>query len=311
MWSEFFTVSSLVITLAAGIRLATPFLLASLGEAMGQRSGVLNLGVEGVMLLGAFATYYTALRTDSAWLGLLAALGVGLLMGGIYAFITLVMHAEQGISGIGIFLFGLGFTDLLFQRWVGTPVPAARLDEWNIPLLSDIPKVGEIFFQHTPVVYLSILLVPTVWFVVNKTTFGLNIRAVGETPEAADTLGVSVKRTRLYTILIGNGLAGLAGAALVVPFGSFQQNLTAGRGFIAVALVYFGAWRAKGVLIGALLFGLVLAVVNQWGALGIVSGSTSSLTAMAPAILTIVVLVIISKRIGAPAALTRPFDRAA
>lgn len=311
MWSEFFTVSSVVVTLAAGIRLATPFLLASLGEAMGQRSGVLNLGVEGVMLLGAFGAYYTAFKTDSAWLGVLVALGVGLVMGGIYALVTLVMHAEQGISGIGIFLFGLGFTDLLFQRWVGTPVPVSRMEEWHIPLLSDIPEVGEIFFQHAPLVYVSILLVPTMWFVINKTTFGLNVRAVGETPEAADTLGVSVNRTRLYTILIGNALAGLAGAALVVPFGTFQQNLTAGRGFIAVALVYFGAWRAFGVLAGSLLFGLVLAIVNQWGALGIVSGSTSSLTAMAPAILTIVVLVIISRRVGPPAALTRPFDRTA
>lgn len=311
MWSEFFTVSSLVVTLAAGIRLATPFLLASLGEAMGQRSGVLNLGVEGVMLLGAFGAYYTALKTDSAWLGVLVALGVGLVMGGLYAFVTLVMHAQQGISGIGIFLFGLGFTDLLFQRWVGTPVPVTRLEEWHVPLLADIPKVGEIFFQHTPLVYLAALLVPVAAFVINRTTFGLDVRAVGETPDAADTLGVSVNRTRLYTILIGNGLAGLAGAALVVPFGTFQQNLTAGRGFIAVALVYFGAWRPVGVLTGSLLFGLVLGIVNQWGALGIVSGSTSSLTAMAPAILTIVVLVIISKRIGQPSALTRPFDRTA
>lgn len=311
MWSEFFTMSSIVVTLAATIRLATPFLLAGLGEVVGQRSGVLNLGVEGVMLLGAFAAYYTSLKTESPWLGILAALGVGLVMGVIYAFLTLVMHAEQGISGIGIFLFGLGFTDVLFQRWVGTPLPATRLEEWHIPGLSSIPKLGEIFFQHTPLVYFGVILVFVVRFVVNRTTFGLNIRAVGETPEAADTLGVSVNRTRTYTILIGNALAGLSGAALVLPFGTFQQNLTTGRGFIAVALVYFGAWRAVGVFAGSLLFGFVLAVVNQWGALGIVSGSMSSLTAMAPAVLTIVVLVIISKRIGQPAALTKPFDRTA
>ncbi len=309
MWSQFFTVSSLVVTLAAAIRLATPFLLASLGETMGQRSGVLNLGVEGVMLLGAFSAYYTAFRTESAWLGILVAIGVGLIMGLIYATLTLIMFADQGISGIGIYLFGLGITDLLFQRWVGTPVPVARLEEWHIPLLSQIPVIGEIFFQHTLIVYLSFLLVGVVWFVINKTTFGLNIRAVGENPEAADTLGVSVNGTRMLTILIGNAMAALAGAALVVPFGTFQQNLTAGRGFIAVALVYFGAWRAFGVLTGSLLFGLVVAVVNQWGALGIVSGAASSLTAMAPAVLTIVVLVIISKRIGPPAALTKPFDR--
>lgn len=309
--SEFFTVSAIVVTLASGIRLSVPFLLAGLGETIGQRSGVLNLGVEGVMLIGAFAAYYTALETGSNLAGLLVALGAGLVMGLIYAFVTLVLHAQQGISGIGIFLFGLGFTDLLFQKQVGTPLPITRLRPWEVPLLSDIPKVGEVLFRHNPLVYLAFILVPVAAFMINKTTFGLNIRAVGETPEAADTLGVNVNRVRLQTILIANALAGLAGAALSLEVGNFQQNLTSGRGFIAVALVYFGAWRPYGVMAGSLLFGMVLATINQWGALGIVSGSTSSLTAMAPAILTIVVLVIISRRIGPPAALTRPFDRTA
>ncbi len=144
---------------------------------------------------------------------------------------------------------------------------------------------------------------------INKTTFGLNIRAVGETPEAADTLGVSVNAIRAAAIIIANALAGVAGAALVLNTGIFQQNLTSGQGFIAIALVYFGAWRAFGVMGGALLFGLVSATVTQWKTLGIVEGSTSALAAMLPAILTIVVLVLVSRRIGAPAALTRPFDR--
>ena len=143
---DFFTVSVLVATLASGIRLATPFLLAGLGETIGQRSGVLNLGVEGVMLLGAFTAYYVTLETDSPMLGILAAIMMGLMMGLVYAFITLVMQAEQGISGIGIYLFGLGFTDLLFQKNVGTPIPISGLGDINIPLLSDIPKIGEIFF---------------------------------------------------------------------------------------------------------------------------------------------------------------------
>lgn len=309
--SDFFTLASLVATAAAGIRLATPFLLAGLGETLGQRSGVLNLGVEGVMLLGAFAAYYTALETGSNLLGVLMALAVGLAMGLIYAIITLVMHAEQGISGIGVFLFGLGFTDLLFQRQVGTPIPIGRLSGWDIPLLSDIPHLGEIFFQHNGLVYLTFLLVPAMSFLINRTTFGLNVRAVGETPEAADTLGVSVNGTRFVTILIANALAGLAGAALALEVGNFQQNLTSGRGFIAVALVYFGAWRPSGVMLGSLLFGMVLATVTQWKALGIVSGATSSLTSMAPAVLTILVLVLISRRVAAPAALTRHFDRSA
>ncbi len=309
--SDFFTVSVLVATLASGIRLATPFLLAALGETIGQRSGVLNLGVEGVMLIGAFAAYYTALETGSASLGIVVALAAGAVMGLAYALITVVLHAEQGISGIGIFLFGLGFTDLLFQKQVGTPIPIRGLQPIEIPLLSDIPHIGEIFFEHSLLTYVGFALVPVIWFMINRTTFGLNIRAVGETPEAADTLGVSVNRTRTATIVLANTLAGLAGGALALEVGIFQQNLTAGQGFIAIALVYFGAWRSVGVMAGALLFGIVSATVLQWKTLGIVSGSASSLTAMAPALLTIVVLVLVSRRIDAPAALTRHFDRAA
>ncbi len=309
--SDFFTLSVLVATLASGIRLATPFLLAALGETIGQRSGVLNLGVEGVMLIGAFAAYYTALESGSAVLGLFVAIAAGAVMGLAYALITVVLHAVQGISGIGIFLFGLGFTDLLFQKQVGTPVPIGGLQPIDIPLLSDIPHLGEIFFRHSLLTYVAFLLVPAVWFLINRTTFGLNIRAVGETPEAADTLGVSVNGTRTLTILLGNILAGLAGGALALEVGIFQQNLTAGQGFIAIALVYFGTWRPGGVMGGALLFGIVSATVLQWKTLGIVSGAASSLTAMAPAVLTIVVLVLVSRRIDAPAALTRPFDRTA
>lgn len=307
--SEFFTLSVLVATLAGGIRLATPFLLAALGETIGQRSGVLNLGVEGIMLIGAYAAYYTALETDRALLGVVAGLLAGAVMGVIYAFVTVVLHAEQGISGIGIFLFGLGFTDLLFRSQVGSPLPIDGLPKVSIPGLSEIPYLGELFFQHNPLVYAAFLLVPVFWFVVNRTTFGLNVRAVGETPEAADTLGVSVRRTRASTILIGSSMAGLAGAALALEVGVFQQNLTAGQGFIAIALVYFGAWRMFGVMAGALLFGVVSATVLQWKTLGIVAGAGSALTSMAPAVLTIVVLVIVSRRIGAPAALTKPFDR--
>jgi len=309
--SDFFTVSVIVATLASGVRLATPFLLAGLGETIGQRSGVLNLGVEGVMLIGAFTAYYVALETGSNTLGIVGALAAGAVMGLLYAFITLVMHAVQGISGIGIYLFGLGFTDLLFQKQVGTPIPIPGLSELKIPILGDIPKIGEIFFNHNVLVYVAFLCVPLVWFMINKTTFGLNIRAVGETPEAADTLGVSVNATRTATIVLGSMFAGLAGAALALEVGVFQQNLTAGQGFIAVALVYFGAWRSVGVMTGALLFGVVSASVLQWKTLGIVSGASASLAAMAPAILTIVVLTIVSRRIAAPAALTKPFDRTA
>jgi simple sugar transport system permease protein len=307
--SDFFTTTVLIATFASMIRFAAPFLLAALGEAVGQRSGVLNLGVEGVMLLGAYAAYYVTLNSESASFGVLVALCVGAAMGVVYSLVTLVFHAEQGISGIGIYLFGLGFTDLLFQKQVGTPISIDRPGEFTVPLLGDIPWFGEILFQHSPLVFTAFLLVPLIWLMINKTTFGLNIRAVGETPEAADTLGVSVIAIRAAAIIIANSLAGVAGAALVLNTGIFQQNLTSGQGFIAIALVYFGAWRAFGVMGGALLFGLVSATVTQWKTLGIVEGSTSALAAMLPAILTIVVLVLVSRRIGAPAALTRPFDR--
>jgi len=302
-------VASLVFVVGSGIRLATPFLLAGLGETIGQRSGVLNLGVDGVMLLGAFGAYWTILETRSPVAGILVGIAVGLVMGLVYGVITVSLRAEQGISGIGIFLFGLGISDLLFQKKVGTPIPIRGFGDLHLPLLADIPKVGEMFFQHSVLVYIAFLLVPVVAFLLNHTTFGLNVRAVGENPAAADSLGVSVVRVRYTTILLANGLAGLAGAVLAAELGIFQQNLTNGQGFIAIALVYFGAWRPIGVMGGALLFGVVSATVLQWKTLGLVSGAASSLTAMAPAVLTILALVVVSRTVGQPAALTRPFDR--
>jgi len=308
--TDFITVTFTVATFASGVRLATPYLLAALGETLSQRSGVLNLGVDGVMLLGAFFSYWAVLQSDSITIGLLAGIAVGLLMGVVYALVTVVFRAEQGISGIGIFLFGLGISELLFFEWVGTPLPIQSFDKLAIPLLSDIPKVGDMFFNHNLLVYVSMLLVPGLTLLVNRTTFGLNVRAVGETPEAADSLGVSVAWTRASTILIGNALAGLAGAALAIEIGIFQNNITNQIGFIAIALVYFGAWRPTGVLAGSLLYGLVTATVNQWKTAGLVTGAASSFTTMAPAALTIVALIVIARRSAAqPAALTLPFVR--
>ncbi|MCE2529192.1 MAG: ABC transporter permease [Acidimicrobiia bacterium] len=307
--TEFLTVSVLLATVASAIRLATPFLLAALGETLGQRSGVLNLGVEGVMLLGAYGAYYATLRTDSVVLGILVSLVVGGVMGIVYGVVTIALKAEQGISGIGIFIFGLGLSDLLFQKQVGTPTPIDGLGDVAVPLLGDLPLVGEVLFHQNILVYTAFLLVPALWFVMNRTPFGLNVRAVGETPEAADSLGVSVDRTRYVTIFVGNAMAGLAGGALALELGIFQQNLTNGHGFIAIALVYFGAWRPVGVMAGAMVFGLVSATVLQWKTLGIVVGTTASIVGMFPAVLTILVLVLVSRRTGQPSALTRPFQR--
>ncbi|MEL6982979.1 MAG: ABC transporter permease, partial [Actinomycetota bacterium] len=228
---DLFTLSVLVTVLASGIRLATTYLLAALGETIGQRSGVLNLGVDGVMLLSAFGAYWTALETQNLWLAALVGLLVGVLMGVVYAVITLVFRAEQGISGIGIYLFGLGFSDLLFEEIVGTPTPSPRLPTVSVPLLSNIPRVGEALFEHNLMTFLAFAMVPVMAFLLFKTTFGMNVRAVGENPEAADSLGVSVFWVRFRAILIGNAMAGLAGAALTLRLGNFQNNLTQGLGF--------------------------------------------------------------------------------
>ncbi|MGH1490053.1 MAG: ABC transporter permease [Acidimicrobiales bacterium] len=306
---DFFTLSVLVSVLASGVRLATPYLLASLGETIGQRSGVLNLGVDGVMLLSAFGAYWTVLETDNLYLGVFVGLLVGLAMGVVYAIITIIFKAEQGISGIGIYLFGLGFSDLLFEQIVVTPTPIGGLPKVAIPGLSAIPYVGDALFKHNMMTYIAFGLVPVVALLLQKTTFGMNIRAVGENPQAADSLGVSVGRTRFVAIMIGNGMAGLAGAALTLGLGIFQPNLTQGLGFIAVALVYFGAWRPRGVMLGALLYGIVGAVVLQLKARELIPLEASDLAAMAPAVLTIAALVVVAGRIEAPAALTNPFSR--
>ncbi|MGI9606764.1 MAG: ABC transporter permease [Acidimicrobiales bacterium] len=307
--SEFFTLSVLVATIATAVRLAVPYLLAALGETISQRSGVLNLGVDGVMLLSAFGSYYTVVETRNHLLGFLVGLAIGLFMGLVYGFVTVVLHAEQGISGIGIFLFGLGFSDLLFQELIGTPRIIPGLPRVSIPGLSSIPHLGDALFEHSLITYIAFALVPAVTWMMNKTTFGLNIRAVGENPQAADSLGVSVARTRFAAIAIGNTMAGLAGAALSLELAVFQHNLTNGIGFIAVALVYFGAWRSRWVMGGALLYGMVTATRLKWQSLDIIPQGASDLAAMTPAIITILALVLLASRVRGPAALTKPFTR--
>ncbi|MDZ7843694.1 MAG: ABC transporter permease [Anaerolineales bacterium] len=309
MISELFSMTVLIGILASGIRLATPYLYAGIGETFGQRSGVLNLGVEGQMLLGAFAAFYIALTTGNLWLGVLGAMAVGAAMGLVMAYVTVNLQAEQGISGIGFYLFGLGLSDLLFQKLMGTVETVKGFSEIDLPLLSDLPVLGVILFSQNVLVYIAFALVPIAWFVLNKTTLGLKIRAVGENPDAADSLGVSVARVRYFTIILGGTLSGVAGASLSIALlNVFQQNMTSGLGFIAVALVYFGAWRPWGVMGGALLFSLVNSLQLWIQVLGI--PIPSDIAVMLPYILTILVLVATVSRVRAPSALTRPFARA-
>lgn len=187
---------------ASMIRLATPYLFASIGEMFGQRSGVFNLGVDGIMLMGAFFSFYAVLSTGSLLLGVLVAIIVGAILGLAMAFVSVTLKAEQGISGIGLYLFGLGMSELLFQKWVGTPQSVDGFPRIHFPVLSDIPVIGEIFFNHNLLVYVAFALVPISAYILNKTSFGLSIRAVGQNPQAADAMGVNVRRVRYTTVTI-------------------------------------------------------------------------------------------------------------
>lgn len=302
---------------ASAIRLATPYIFAALGETFAQRSGVLNLGVDGMMLMGAFSGFYAVFITQqsgavnepmSLLFGVLIALTVGGLMGLAMAFVSVTLKAKQGISGIGVYLFGLGLSELLFHQWVGTPKSVNGFPRITFPLLTEMEVIGEIFFNHNLLVYVAFALVPVSAYVLNRTTFGLMIRAVGQNPEAADAMGVSVTRVRYATVTIGGMLAGLAGASLSIALiNLFQQNLTAGQGFIAVALVYFGGWRPWAVAAGAMLFSFVNALQLQIKVVGL--DIPSEFAVMAPYVITIIALVFASKRQEQPTALTKPYER--
>jgi general nucleoside transport system permease protein len=294
--------------LASAIRLATPYLYAAIGETIGQTSGVLNLGVEGIMLVSGYAAFFVVLMTGNVWLGLLAAIVVGILMGLLMSVISVTLKAEQGISGIGLYMFGLGLSSLLFKVTIGTVKTVSGFRPINIPLLSQIPVIGPVFFQQSLLVYGAFLLVPLATWLLNKTTLGLKIRAVGQNPAAADSLGVDVNRVRYFSVCLGAALAGIAGASLSISLlNLFQENMTAGMGFIAVALVYFGGWKPLGVMWGALLFSTVNAIQLWMQVLGV--NISANVAVMLPYLLTIVVLVFSVRRARQPAALNVPFER--
>jgi simple sugar transport system permease protein len=282
--------------LTGTIRFATPYLYASIGEMFAQRSGVVNLGVDGIMLMGAFAGFFVALNVPGEgglWLGLFFAAIVGLLMGLLMSVISVTLKAEQGISGIGLYIFGLGLSSLLFRVTIGTVKTVEGFKAIQIPVLSDLPVIGEIFFKYSIVVYGAFLLIPIAWLILERTTWGLKIKAVGQSPAAADSLGVSVNRVRYVCVGLGGILAGIAGASMSLSLVNlFQDNLTAGLGFIAVALVYFGAINA-------------LQLFMQVTKVGI----SPDLANMLPYIITIIVLMFPINRARQPAALNKPFER--
>jgi ABC-type uncharacterized transport system permease subunit len=294
--------------LASAVRLATPYLFAAVGEAIGQSSGVLNLGVDGIMLLSAYASFYVTLNTGSLWLGALAAIIVGLMMGLLMSVISVTLKAQQGISGIGLYMFGLGVSSLLFKVTIGTVKTVVGFQPIKIPILGDIPVIGEVLFQHSLPVYAAFAVVPLAWWFLDRTTWGLKIKAVGHNPAAADSVGVSVDRVRYVGVCLGSILAGLAGASLSLALVNlFQENLTAGMGFIAVALVYFGGWRPVAIMGGALLFSTVNAFQLWMQVLNV--KIPSDLALMLPYLLTIAALALATNLTRQPAALNKMFER--
>jgi len=296
--------------------LAVPVLLAVLGEIITERSGVINLGLEGVMLVGSLSGFRAAYSVEqatgmaslAAWIGLLAGLLAGAVMGLILAVLTVSLRSDQVVTGVTLVLLGQGFTAYLFRQTMGlSGARVTGLESWAIPGLSKIPIVGDILFNHNPLVYLTAVLVFLCGFLLFRTRWGLELRAVGENPAAAETSGLSVNWIRYQAIMIGSALAGLGGAVLtVVQLNIFTENITAGRGWIAIALVFFSRWQPLWALIGALLFGISDALQYRIQALGFKELPYEFLL-MLPYVLTLVVLMLRTGRSEAPAALGIPY----
>ncbi len=306
--------TALVLTLAAAVAAGTPLALAALGELLTERAGVLNLGVEGMMLLGAVAAFLAADGSGSPAVGLLAGMLTGGALAAVHAFLSVTMHANQIVSGLALVIFGTGLSTFLGQPIEGRPL-AARLGGAAVPVLADLPVVGRILFQQDLVVYATWVLALLVLGYLGRTRAGLSLRAVGESPATADAMGVRVAAVRYAHTIAGGLLAGAGGAYLIlarVPSWA-QAATTNGIGWIALALVVFASWRPLRVLAGAYLFGAALRANFALQAAG-VRGVPAEVLAMLPYLLTIAVLVALSagdlrRRVGAPAALGVPYVR--
>lgn len=306
--------------LVATVQFATLVYLAGLGELIAERSGVLNLGVEGMMAMGAVSGFMMALATGRPWIGFAFAALVGMAVAGIHALVSVVMGAGQVVSGLAITIGGLGFAAFIGQDAVRERADAVFTD-LGIAGLADIRWVGPILFNQPPVVYLAGLLGVAAWFVLNRTRLGLALRAVGESASTTDSVGHSVTLLRSGAVLVGGAFAGAAGAFLSLYMAAgWTEGLIAGRGWIAVALVIFGAWRPGRLAAGSLLFGFTLALqprvqtfdLNIFGLE--VNTISPALLGILPFLLTVVVLIAISFRARhrpspAPAALTLPYRR--
>lgn len=308
--------SILAITLRAG----TSLVYATLGEIYTENSGVLNLGLEGMMMLSAVGGFATAYYSNSVWLGFFVAILVGGLLAAIHAFLSVTMRANQVVSGLSITLFGSGMASYLGQRlgpasnnYYLAGLIGPKLQAIPIPVLSKIPVLGAMFNQDI-LTYVIYLLVPLAWFYLYRTRNGLNLRSVGENPQTADAMGINVTRMRYLYTIFGGMLVGLGGAHLSLSYTpGWSENITGGRGWIVIALVIFAMWNPGRAFLGALLFGGINAVQFRLQAAG--TTIPAPFLNMLPYIMTVVVLVIMTywealrKRIGAPAALGTAYMR--
>jgi ABC-type uncharacterized transport system permease subunit len=296
--------------LAAGLVAAAPLVMAALGEAVGEKSGLLNLGIEGMMLCGAFFGFYAAYLTGSAVWGVLAGIGAGFALGLLFAFLTVSLRVDQVLVGLAITIFGGGLTAFLYRDIFGGQNPSLSIDtpRLAIPLLSRIPILGDAVFNQRALFYLAFVLVPVFALLLTRTRFGLQLRAVGEHPFAADASGVDVARTRYIAALIASAMAGLAGAFLsVADLKIFQVGMTVGTGFIALALTMVGGWNPYRILLASVLFGLLRSLGNGLQILGI-NVRTEFIT-MLPYIGIMVALALLAGRTSLPAALGVPYTR--
>ncbi|MXR51937.1 ABC transporter permease [Halovenus sp. WSH3] len=319
--------------LDATVAAATVFILAGLGELISERAGVLNLGVEGMMLGGALGGFAVTVVTNSPWIGLAAGVLVGMALALIHAFLCITLKANQVISGVMLTLLGTGLTTFYGSDWVGERIDGFA--EVPVPLvgqyLVEIPVLGEALFRNTPTDYLALALVPLTWYLLNRTNLGLELISVGEDPEMADTMGVSVFKLRYLAVVFGGGFAGAAGAHLSLALvGNWSNGMTAGQGWIAVALVIFAQWRATRILLGAYLFGMLSALELRSQGLSVSLGPDAPLAGVLnpiiefllntqimstyPYLATILVLsyAVIrsnSDRLAVPSALLEPYSR--
>jgi simple sugar transport system permease protein len=305
---DFSTLSpvSLIVSLMVA---ATPILLAAIGELVVEKSGVLNLGVEGMMIIGAICGFIVAVETGSPWLGFLAAMAGGAAISFIFAVLTQYMLTNQVATGLALTLFGLGFAALLGHSYAGVKPP--KFGHLDIPILSDIPVIGHLIFSHDYMIYISLIIIAAVWYFLTRTRGGLVLRAAGENHDAAHALGYKVIRIRIMAILFGGAMAGLGGAYLsLVRVPQWTEGMTAGAGWIALALVVFASWKPWRIILGAYIFGGITVLQLNLQAAG--ANIPVAYLSMAPYLVTIIVLVIMSsdkKRasLNAPACLGRIF----